>query len=753
MLSPHPYRGLALLALLVTGALAQAPAPQVREVQQKVQRRQFAPAAAQAEQLLAETALTAPQRAAVLQALATARGALEGPDAAISIHERIVRDPDLANAARIDALRDISELQIGQQAGKDLVAMDLGPAMATLQRALTLADLNPDDRAAALLNLGDLCQRRDAFDEADGYYATAAALPLSDQMRLRVMRAAASLLVSRGAVERGLALCREQGIDLIDFCRSQGLTTALHAQCLSVLEDASQPDPARWRAFAQLPVLRTTPPDVPALAALGERHLPALVAQDPNRALLLLTQFKRIEVDRYPQFVAWLSPMLLAAPRLKATDREVVYLAWVDAQGLTGGAAAAVESARQAGADVTISPARRLWAQLLVQALTSAGDVQRLLDREPQLSAKDQSDALLAAGRSALRAGEEAAARALLAKQQARFAAPPRAQVACIYVDRAPADIGEWLSSPLLHEAQGHATLARPYGDNLSQLVATDAAMTGRDAADQAAQVRDDAQTDLHVVCDPQGLHLFLQSRDAQVEHVLAGRERGGSFEMYLAPGARQPYYTLLGQLPAGKFTPDRFVTSYPNLTFRAVSEQDGTFRQQVRVMPDGYAVYLFFSWQAFHDKLPHAQTAWPFEVIRWTRSGGFSFAGSRSVHHRSSWGEIVFTGLLDVHRQRMRRQVLFAAAQRYRAARGMTGSLGAWLDPELGDPQFYRTVLQPRVERFDAILQQISPQMTDAQVDQAYLDAVPFWMDMEAHLGALRRAWLEARLFHHEAP
>jgi hypothetical protein len=152
-------------------------------------------------------------------------------------------------------------------------------------------------------------------------------------------------------------------------------------------------------------------------------------------------------------------------------------------------------------------------------------------------------------------------------------------------------------------------------------------------------------------------------------------------------------------------------------------------------------------SWDTFYDKLPHNGDKWQFEAFRWTRSGGFSFGGSESVHNRSSFGDIVFSGLTPERISAIKRAIVFKAVAKYRAAKGITQPVGNWADPETGDPAFYQTKVEPLLTTLDAYAGKANKDMSAADVETLFREAVPGWMELEYRVAALRAQYLKAKL------
>jgi hypothetical protein len=315
-------------------------------------------------------------------------------------------------------------------------------------------------------------------------------------------------------------------------------------------------------------------------------------------------------------------------------------------------------------------------------------------------------------------------------------------------VEKAPIDVGAWLVSPWTKNPKRAGRLNRPYGDNLKLLLETDSAVTSRNIGPDAGGDADaENRTDFHALCDTEGVHLFFMAWDPKAAEVVNGFATGGSYEGYLAPGRYQPYTFFSIDLPGGHLN-DQFLTMYPNRFFRPASSKSGTVKTETHAVEGGFATTLFFSWEAFYDRLPGEGDAWAFENIRWTRAGGRSFGGSESVHNPSSWGDLVFTGLSPENRRVIKRRLVIKAAASYtRMKRDPAGPVSWWSDRDLGDPEFYDKALRPLVERLDALARQVSGGMTPEQVEMLFEQAVPGWLELPHLAAGLRRDYLAAKL------
>jgi hypothetical protein len=137
----------------------------------------------------------------------------------------------------------------------------------------------------------------------------------------------------------------------------------------------------------------------------------------------------------------------------------------------------------------------------------------------------------------------------------------------------------------------------------------------------------------------------------------------------------------------------------------------------------------------------------WQFDSIRWTRSGGFSFGGSESVHNRSSWGDIVFSGLTPQNLNAIKRTIVYQAVDKYKKAKHIAKPVGNWADNEVGDPAFHNAKVQPLLTTLDSYVGRVTKDMTAADVDEIFEKAVPGWMEIEFKVAELRAQYLEEQM------
>jgi tetratricopeptide (TPR) repeat protein len=736
-----------------------------KTIQTEIREKNFVDAVAKARQALDDKTLSPRDKVRFLNAAADA-SMKQSPAQYTQVkafYEQIVADSAVSNNDKITALNNLANAYITTLAGQYLDRMDLTPANEILARALKLPNLTPQERAAALKNIGALDEREDRYDDATAVYQEITTLEVVDSTKKSAWQSIADLDATRGKDDDAITIYQKQGFDLITLYKKLGRNDEVVAEVTKVLDDPAANDKDRWAAFMKLPYWDRVSTNYPVLIRdniagiqqMAQKYLPVLMETDANRATVLLSSFKSTPVFRNsfydrdianPAYIAWATPFLLKAPKLSDKDYALVKTKYINALAAleekkdVAGETASMEN------DPRLDKATQFWAKIVNIAFTSkTADAVKAAQAEKTLPEKDKAQAILDAAQTALQADNGATARGLDAVYEGLFAHMPQAAIQCTFTDNAPFDVGSWLVSPLLKNKKDAAKLDRPYGDNLQFLLATDSSTTGRNTNAASAQSTGDIDTDFHIACDARGIHFFFNAYDSHVQEVLDGLLSGGSFEMYLAPGKNQAYYTFLPRLPNGKIDtgPGSFITMYPNSGWRLPSTDDGTLRYSVLPTNYGFGVSLSLSWESFYDKLPANGTKWQFEAIRWTRAGGFSFAGSQSVHNRSSWGDIVFSGLTDKNLIAIKRGIIFKALAKYKTAIKVTGDAGKWADPELGDPAFYQQDIEPLLHRWEQYASKVNGEMTDADVEVLFQQAVPDWMEINYRIAALRRQYL----------
>lgn len=293
----------------------------------------------------------------------------------------------------------------------------------------------------------------------------------------------------------------------------------------------------------------------------------------------------------------------------------------------------------------------------------------------------------------------------------------------------------------------------RKYGGNMDFLV-TDVATGDRGAAITSKSNKEAYKpSEVRMICDKYGLHMMFEAFDSKAKEIEAGLASAGSFEMYFAPGDNQPYYCPLPDM--NNKAVSIWNSSYNNPNWRQLDVHGKTnfdIKTEKVYTAQGYIVYMFIAWDKFYDKLPEKGDTWDFENVHWSRFGGNSWNGLKTIHGRSTWGKLVFD-ISDAQMRQIKRLLIVKARQAYLKEKRTTGSYHGAIDRWQNDvysgcPAFYSEKVAPLIKKLDSYLPLVSADMDDATVDKLFLEAVPGWNEIRFKIAELRGEYLEDALF-----
>ena len=349
--------------------------------------------------------------------------------------------------------------------------------------------------------------------------------------------------------------------------------------------------------------------------------------------------------------------------------------------------------------------------------------------------------------RASLAAGDEKTARAVWAERE-RLAPPlEQAVMDCPWWGDAPHDPRGIVESDFYKKAK-KSLLTRPYGDNLQFLIETDSALRGRKmTTDNGKQFR---PTELFAFCDSEGVKIMLRAFDDNMADIKAGRAGASGYETYLTTGIDDAYRCyMIDPREGGGGLNESFVTQYDNITgYRTIQKKRGNLRYDCLYLDDSVVVLLAIPWTSTFAAIPSKSPEWYFEALHWAH-GGRSWGGSQSVHGRSSFGALRFTGVGAKELTAIKRRLLATArgVWSFEQAGSANGYIEIWSDPELGDQEFYLAEVEPLVRKVNADSKRIKADMTDAEVNEIYDRWGETMFNVRFVIAEMRRAWLERKM------
>ena len=639
-------------------------------------------------------------------------------------------------------------------------AGDVTQARALLRQPLAFTDLNPAVTAKILERIGRTHLLKDELAEALKVYQEAYTYFNTPEMTTAVTSLSANALAEFLRFEEAAQLWLKidqplNAADVYDLPKSPFADKA-RAIRLAVLEDANRPEAERRRAYPAF--LTQDRADIP----VATRYYNLFITDNTNAAASLFVQ----KITRGGQGTAyfgdaegsiryfeWLKPLVKTNPDFKSTVGALN--AYASLRRLDD----ATALAREAAAYETFTPQEIYQMKMTLAGLgmrnenanekalqTVFAKTDAAAVKSTELTPAERASAIELTGATLLHGRLESAARAIDAFRLSLYAAEPRKHYTVTYSAKPIAGLDVWKTVAPKTEKQA---MDRKYGGSLDFL-ATDVS-TG----DRGAGIGDETSgapsrlPEISFICDVNGIHFRCDTFDSRAREVEAKLLGAGSYEGYIAPGANQPYICYLVDIQSGKFT--FYNTTYENRNHRRVTEEDTTrWRGEHQFNDDGYSSYLFLSWEAFMDKIPESGAVWDFENVLWGREGNRSWNGLKSIHGRSTWGALVFD--LPVEAQTaIKRKLIFKALANYQAEKRtghhQEGVLDFWMDPVIGDTAFYSLHLEPLVKQLDTYIPLVKADMSDADVEKVFLEAVPAWNNIPYIAADLRRQFL-AKMF-----
>lgn len=652
----------------------------------------------------------------------------------------IIAKPEASNTQKINA----------SWAKAEALALNdkMDEAMKAVRLPLQFQNLSNDDLVLAQTFIGRLLECQGKYEEALAAYSEPLKKDTSEKTKNAVNKNVTDCMMFFRKFDDAAKVYRDAGQPLEEarvYKAADNMKKARES-ALKVLADEKQPLNLRKSAYEYFVT------DDPAAYAVVDKYFDVYVKDNKFAGNIFWTNC------RPPMMQANYSYALRnieLAKKAGGQDRNFL-LDYYHVNALAGlnrlaeAAAVAEESASKA-----YTPAERYrlaLAAAMLKTPETVGSMQKAfkdVDSKfadlKKLSTKEISDAVIKVGRTAMIANKSESAKDIYKVYEGLYVPEPKKSYTMDFYQTPVSGIDVWES---LKKQPPTQLMNRKYGGNMDFLV-TDVSTGNRGSGIGEGDAAKKKFTEFSALCDVNGVHFLFTAYDDKAQQVEAKLLGAGAYEAYLAPGVNQPYFCFLPDLQSGDTM--LWQTTYNNQLYRRPeSNNRDQFRREHVFTKDGYKTYVFFSWDIFYDKLPGAGDAWEFENIQWGRDGGYSWNGTKSIHGRSTWGNLFFN-MSDADRTAIKKKIIFSALSSYekekKTGHHHDGVISFWSDPVLGDPDFYQSVVKPYVEKLDAYAKRVKPDMSDADINEIFRDAVPGWKEIRFKLADMRRVWLEEHL------
>ena len=360
----------------------------------------------------------------------------------------------------------------------------------------------------------------------------------------------------------------------------------------------------------------------------------------------------------------------------------------------------------------------------------------------PDLKKEQRFAAIDGAGRLADELGDEKTLRGIVAYRQSLLKPEPRRQYTVRFSELPLDDEGAWTDARI-----DEAVCDRKYGGS-TELLESDVTTGNRVIADKSKEKFPPMR--FKVAADEWGIHIRFESFDPRAHEFGAHQLNGGNMEGYIAPGKNRPYVCFFKNDADDAWT--IFNTCYNAAGQQHVRKDMPEYLRARRIFGQGKMVHhLAFAWDNFVNDLPKNGSVWDFEPLYWGRTGESSWNGVKTIHGRSTWGELVFE-LSDAERAKILRHVEQNVFWRFRRETEKTQGLDRyeglarhWNDRNVGDIAFWNEVVKPYITPLLDQGRVLGEGASDKTVLRLADDGIlAKWQNLQFDLDRKRREWLE---------
>ena len=311
--------------------------------------------------------------------------------------------------------------------------------------------------------------------------------------------------------------------------------------------------------------------------------------------------------------------------------------------------------------------------------------------------------------------------------------APRRKVYECRYVENPPYGVGAWSQSEMVRTGVGKESRFVPYNSAAAKGLVLDAT-TARDVgADPKLKGR---ETSFYMVYNSKGWYIYIHCQEPEIQTFVDER-KDVALEMFFSPGLeRVPYYQMIVRQLANKVT--HYDWAMPHRHYRSLKD---TVRTESLPLDTGFATFIFIGWDGLYDRLPLGGDSWRFSLMRW----GPSVTWGGKVHDTGNFGLVHFQAPTASQKLAIEKRILRTAWFKFKAVAKKAATF--WSDEELGDLDFYATVLEPAIGRHTALGESLGdPNGWDASAVKKGQSAVDDWMEFRYRVAELRTEYLMAK-------
>ena len=307
------------------------------------------------------------------------------------------------------------------------------------------------------------------------------------------------------------------------------------------------------------------------------------------------------------------------------------------------------------------------------------------------------------------------------------------------FVDDAPKTADSWAKSAYYNAWDKMETRFMPYNaydvngsDDMKHFL--------KDAPE--IKLNDDYRSGVHVLAEPNGVHIFVRSNDPAIADVVLGKRNGISLEQLIRPHDDRAYHSWYFNNLPDTADPTFVNWATPSPLYRYTYDY---MKKDAVLTKDGYVAHTYIPWLMFYDNLPVNGHKWKYGIQVW---GGAATRTLSGMVHELSRAILLDFKMTPAQVEKLKGTIAIQIYNRYRKIREDRGDVvRIWEDPVLGDVAFWDAVVKPLVDELDAAGKDLLAAKSDAEAAKFFDKYAPVWAEIGYVIAGKRSAYLSKKL------
>lgn len=259
-----------------------------------------------------------------------------------------------------------------------------------------------------------------------------------------------------------------------------------------------------------------------------------------------------------------------------------------------------------------------------------------------------------------------------------------------------------------------------------------------------AAVKGDGRSAEILAVYDDTGVHIYSRFRDPAARKFKLGEAGGAYYEFTFMPGTETGYYQVFRSSGSAK---DLNEVEWDSVDF-GHRQAYGNIFTDTATRNDCFLFHTFIPWTFAYSRIPKNGDTWGTVLCVGLPSGTFVLGGGQ-VHELGRGMKLKFD-IPAAQEKMIRKAVVRRAAGDFLRLRAQWEVSDMWEDQILGDPDFFRDVLEPWLKEIDAdALKAVKgDEISDADAERFFKTRLVDWADFRLSLDKKRGEYLEKKFF-----